>query len=749
MRRLVLAVGVAMVFGLTSVGALASGAPGPTAGASPGLALVGQVPYNGCSTLSNAARAVIDPTDDTLVEVEVDFTPPGGASCFGMPGPGAWLVTWSAQTLKPRATVRLGLPVGANEQSSSLVSIRLDPARHRLWTLTSDNDVSTLAAFSLDGLRELADVGGTLRPLETIALPAVVSPNGPDAVDSNDPAVTVGTVVSGFTPLDLAVDPATDTLDVLQYTGGQSLGVPPTLSKHGPAAGEPYVFHVSAATHQTLWIAQLGNCVGAQAGANPGYPQLMRLHTSSGDVLAGGCSFTNGPYAGRQGPQCAPSNVGGPATCVSVPGSGGSMLAWVLPLDHAGAPAGPVQYYLGRPGFRGALADPQTGRIFFETTPPPGGSGTAQAGSQAVVFDVAHRVYLGESQLSPPEGGIAYDAAYAVAGGLLLGVGPGAVTIGEAGATPPGQPLALSGYQCATARVAVPLLLDPASRHLFVVNTQGCTLEGGLFEDYFQVFSYPPPPPPAAPPPNPDSYTTQLGSASGPTFAQFTGHGEATAVRLRLQGGSSGLLRGATFGAYDANLVDSLVNPVLPAADQQYADYADHELDLGVVQSATLDNYEAAATAQAATVDAGWGGELSGSQSQGNKVGGGLYPQATCSGSAGQTQPAGATSGDPQASVTCTQNAQAVSASSHAGLLGLAVRVTQARAPQTPGAATTTLPLQLGSGNASTQVSVEPAAGLVAQTTASEDNVLAARVHLGQVVAQLSCTAHGQRHTAG
>jgi hypothetical protein len=733
--------GGALILVLALVMAAAGRTTSATA-ASNTIALVGSVTT--CSGNPDANESIIDPGMGALLTVVV--TGPG-ETCPGVSGPGVWLIATSMSKLTPIASAKVGLQdwptFGFFNQFAGL---QVDQSGHRLFvqymgTDASSNGVIRVATFALD---ELLAGKSPLTPLRTLSVPAYVdAASGAFSRDDPTEFVDAGVVSATVSQLlygqDLVFDPASNSLDVLladEYLGGA-----PKTSVHGPSSEPFYIFQFNADADGAAapqWEQDVGKCGGPLTYGGWQGNTFMHVSVGGQEMVTGGCGYTRGLYTGP--------NFGGGGAALP---NGGSMMTWVIALgsDHNPSnscttlPAtaqlvcgGSIAYYLGRPAVLAAVADPSSGQVYYPDIPPPGAAAESASAPTAVVFDVASKTYIGA-----PSVGVAQDAsggyAMAVGGGRWYSAGRGGIVVGSSGSTPPGQGQLIAGYSCWTAQV----LVDPSSRTLFIRplgdgSPASCSQSQrpSNWAPDFQVYQDSLTLSAPSSPPDPDGYTSQIPEQPGVTTSQYSGAANAVAARVRLVGGTTGFVNGASFG---------LQGSVLGASSPGPNDYSTRELDLGVVGGSSLDNFQAAAQATVSMVD-----HTTNQTYEKQSAKQWPFAEATCNNAGGaavqQTKPAGY---DSSSQASCDYANGTTQAQSMAGALGM----TATLAGASSGASASSLPVAVGQGKSDTHVYLDPTAGMVSYSHSIVKNVDLGVVSVAAVEASTTCAAHGHTNTAG
>jgi hypothetical protein len=717
-RALQLAVAAAVV----ASGGLASAASeSPSATPPGGLIHLGQVGVPVCA----AGGFATDPTQALLLDVMQT----GSCSANTPVASGTWLYLVDERSLRPVGMLPMQLPGYAPVYGGPSVVVRsaMTPRGEELFVAYVGAASRWIAVFDLVGV---ARRHGRLVPRLTIAVPNTVPPS---TISTDDPTEFVSSGIKSNapyfapTPSDIAYDPVTDSLDFLERYHDPN-GLNPQTSRRGNEANGVYVLEFAAKTGVERWAVQLGRCADTLSGWTS--PTLLHITSAGRAVIAGGCLYSRSVTAGS-----GLFTKNSQSQSVQLP-TGGSMMAWTIPLS-GGRPANPnspVAYFPGRTGADSVVADRDDHRLFF-TTQPADGSAANTPGGAAVVFDVDHDSYVGAPTIAAPN-----EAGYAMAvgDGRYYSVGAHGISVGSATATPLGQPNpAWRGYACETVEV----MTDPRLRLLLTIPAAGCgpgnpgAVTAGT-EPLVEVFRDDTPMPAAMPPVDPDTYTTQ--SPTGAVQVSYGGAAAASGARVRIIGGLTGLLDGATFDGFDS------VNNQL--VQQQYvqgyqSDFATHEVDVGVVGGVSLSNFEASAQAAPATVDDTTQGQVQAAEGDAGN-GGWQWPfdGVSCSGQGSPTKTYGP---GTTSSVQCNQAANSVSASS-AGE-GLDILASLVQAPQRT---VTPQPVAVTWGLGSSTAQLDRQLGMVSQVVAEARGVVVGPIQIADVKATATCKAHGRAGTA-
>jgi hypothetical protein len=724
---------VSVVSGAVLVAATVGGVHGATADdAVPTVQPVGTIAGPGCGQntyVVDSARGVI---------IDVRDTSTANSGCPSGTTKAISMVAYSTTSLRQVASAHLVTPSGLIagwQPGVSFQSPVVDTVRQRIFVaLTDESQTYVAVVFRVDDLLAGQSV---LNPVLTISMPPAPSlgtppstqnPTGPPVDNASSTATMTRTIV----PYAMAVDSSTGILDVL--SGTRSDQFVPVTSPRGPAANDLYIEEFNATTGAFRWELTLGQCSASFSGALissdslPMQDPIMRVASGGHTQVVAGCISDRGPYL-----------VGG-GTIQQFPATaglaGGSMLTYTIPLDGNGMPTGSQSFYLGRPAALAGLADPDTGRIFYANAPVNQGNSAATAPSPtAVTFDVAHHDYVGASTVN---GSAVLSGGYAlgVGRGRLYGAGPAGIFVIDALNTPPGQGEDFPVFAC----FAQTVLVDPATNRLFVQLYGRCNengVMGGAVDPLYQpklaVFEDDTPDQTLTLS-NPDSHTQDIAEAPGTTQSTFSGRTRATAVRVRLVGGTKSAIDSATFGIYTAATANSLAQ--LPG------DYSTRELDFADVHNADLDNFQSNASAIAAAADESTRGQIKQTTTvtipnPANPSGSPIvyrpgqdwpFTEVSCTGK----KASDATFAGTDAAVACAPGEQSTA---HSVVGSLSVLAGQAT------------PLALGGGEVSTKTALTDK-GMETTVTSVVHGVVLGPVAIDTVTATLTCDAHGRHGTA-
>jgi len=606
----------------------------------------------------------------------------------------------------------------------------VDPVGQRVFVPLTDLVNTYLVAVYRIG--DLLSGTTQLRPVRTLTMPSAPKANTP--VSPQDPTGPPTDSASGkasptLAPCGMYYDAANGVLDVL--SGTRSDQFVPVASPRGPAANDLYVEEYNATTGAFRWERSLGECSASFSGALisgaalPIQDPLMRLHSGGQTQVVVGCVSDRGPYLlGGGTVQQFPPTAGL---------AGGSMLTYTIPLDGRGMPTGTPVFFLGRPAALAGLADPDSGRMFYANAPVDQGTSAATSPSPtAVSFDVAHQTYVGASTVN---GADVLHGGYAmgVGNGRLYGAGPSGIYVINARNTPPGQGVRFPVFGC----FAQDILVDPPTHRLFVQLYGKCNENGAqggapdpLYQPRLAVFQDDTPDDTLTLS-NPDSHTQDIAEVPGVTQTTFSGRSRATAVRLRVVGGTRSLIDSATFGIYTAITGNSL--------EQLPGDYATREYDFANVNNADLDNFQSSASAISAAADEATRGQLKEATTvtvtdpNGQTVvsqPGQSWPftEASCNGSNNDDVAIAGT----DSAVTCNHGKESTA---HSVVGSLSVVTGQA------------LPLGVGGGEVSTSTALTTQ-GMTSTVRSVVHGVVLGPIAIDSVTASVTCVAHGRHDTA-
>lgn len=704
---------ILLVIGAVTAGTGASATPanGPERGPS-GVHWVDRIPV-GNNKACLAQNAVADPPAGVIIAVVTanpDTPDKPGCRLFGGRAPSVsmdGLVAYSVRGLRQVAAAPLKVPPGSGGCGDPMV---VSPDGGRLVTACYSNTLvpgspNRILVFDVRSL--LAGVS-PIAPAKMIEFPSTpaglaAAGGGLGVVSRENPTGPAGDL--NLQPNGLYIDAASDSVYVA-LAGGYG-GTTSTTARQGPGSQDVYVVRVSLSTGRVAWALMLGQCsFGATAfafvnGVNPNAP-IFVVSTGGESKVVVGCLASRGVNPVHPLFTAALSNF--------VTLSGASALTYSIPLDRQGQPITErVAFRYGRPNTLWALADPEGDRIFWVSIPTSRSQDQPQP--SAVVFDSTRDSYIGASTIGAPNN---RAPALAVGGGRLYAVDQSGIRVLDATGTPPGQGAPSSAFPI-RAHLAV---TDPVTRRLFVVPKS----DSGP-DNVFEVFQDGVPSVEAPAPPDPDSNTSQVEERQGVTAAAFTGHGEATAGRIRLVGGTTGFAGGATFG----------VPSLLKAVDLgESSDYRPREVRVGEIGAVNLDTFAASAQAQAASADSATGSAVA--------SGGWPFAEVACSGQEpkGPSRSYGART---SSAVSCDRDKQRASADSSAEGLELTVQLTaEAESPE--------LPVAVGHGSSEAIVRRDAKAGLVSEVSSEARGIVAGPVTIGSVRSEAQCRAKGRSGTA-
>lgn len=748
-RRAVLRVGIA---GVLLAGTAVASATGGS-GASNALNYVGRVSVPVCGSANTFAI-------DSRQSVMLDLIDAGRAcSSNTTVSQGQWLTVVDERSLRTIATLPVHLPGYRVVPGTFISTVRVAHTsrgdemfviytRFNPSNPADPTNGTAIAVFDITGIRHHH---GALEPRRTISVPGAMDPS---TISTDDPTefASSGVLAHGFyqpVPVDLTYDRATDSIDIIQRYHDPN-GVNPQTSRRGTQANGIYIVEFAGASGKVRWAVHLGRCVDA-LGLGPYAPMLMRTRTDDGPVVAGGCLYNRSVTLGAG---FAGGGKNGQGNGTALP-TGGSMMAWTIQLhgDKLASPTAPVSYYPGRSGADTVVADRSDRRLFF-TTLPATGSAANTPGAAAVVFDVDHERFVGAPTIAQPN-----EAGFALAAtdGRYYSVGSHGISVGSARTTPLGQPNpAWDGYVCQTRGV----MIDPKLRLLWLLPGSGCrpgdpgAVSGGT-ASYFEVVRDNTRLPAPEPAPDPDSYTVQ--KPKGPTQVSFSGSSDATGARVRLIGGLTGFLRGATFDGSDSidselasqrgaiqsaeDEVSQATGHKTPQSASYQQDFATHEIDVGVVQGASLSNFEASAQAEPASVDDTTFGQIRAAQSDtGHADWRWPFKGVSCSGEGNPSKSYGPNTGS---SVHCDQAHNSVSASSTGEALDITTKLVNSAKPSA------TQAFEVSSTLSTATVHLDRKLGLISEVKAVARGVVVGPVRLGEIDATATCRAYGRAGTAG
>jgi hypothetical protein len=655
------------------------------------------------------------------------------------PGQGAEvrLRTYSTSSLALIASAHLNTSASDNPDYVAYASnpAAIDPVRHRIFlpfgTVFPDQP-SRILVVRLSDLRPGAR---TVDPVQVITVPqspatAIQAGAGGSPASPQNPAGALSDYA--LIPTCQFYDAIGGTLDVVvnMFYGGE-LASGSFTSGHG-LSHDVYVDRFRVSDGKILWQQQLGQCVYAQSTVSSisafGSDPVFAIHDGSGTKVVAGCLYQKG---------LSPGDFVGGALASEITLTGTSMLTYAIPLDANGMPISTaVSYRLGRPNSFGGRADPDSGRIFWGAKPPIRSDSFQErdAGPSAVVYDALHGMYIGAPTIGVP-GSVPSDSpdktfAVAAGGGRFYAAGRGGIVVVDARATPPGQGIVFPGYSASTSRA----ILDPRKRRLFV-QPYG--------RPYFLVYQDDIPSVSPPPDPGPDTYTTQVAERAGVTSAQYSGHSEATGAVVRLVGGVSGLLKGASLGAYDFAAQNVDLSQLCPKEELCVApDSATREITLAAIHGANLDTYQTNAQAIAASADARTKNDLDSRTGRNDTW---PFHEIHCS---DPGEPAGGQNygGETTVSARCDRTKDITQAESQTGPFGLTLATAGEGTSQNEDPVS--LPFSIGESNSWTRVHLDAKKGLVSEAVSSVRGFSFGDVRIDLVESESTCTAHGRTGTA-
>ena len=687
-----------LVAGLAGLALLMPARASGTALEGSGVPDIGRIPIGTC----NIQGSTVDPGLQVLVLVRYVWS-----GCANVTGVHLQLQAYSTRTL-----AKVGDATMKTSQDNVYVHhLPLDAIHHRVFVVWDDISAPSPGVIEEYSLADLLSGRPSIAPDATSSYPTsgtslASGPDGSGAAPTTDPAAAAGD--QQLEPTAARYWPATNTLYMaMTEVETFSLGSSDT-SVHGPAANDTYVMAEDATSGAQLWALRLTLCTGMAQGASGVYDTPLLVRSVPGGVdVAVSCLATRG--------------------VVGTSGQGaGTILTYDVPLGRNGLPdSSAVSYQLGRVNAEGGAVDDATGRIFIASPPSIAASqagGATASGPSAVVYDAAHRAYVGAPTMGGPD--IAFGGfAVADAAGRFYAVGPDGVTVVDAAPTPLGQGVLSPTYHC-NANLAI---ADPVQRRLFVWPVQGCTAaDPGIAPkgDHLDVLQdeYPSVSPP--PPPDPDSLTTQVAEQSGVTDAQYTGAADATGSRIRLIGGESGLVDGLVVGNYSYALGQAGQNDPI-------ADYSTRELDTAVISSTSLTNYQAQAGSVAATADDVTATDIKTHTGQDWPI-----AAVACSDPGTPTDQV-SYAGNTGSSTSCAFQKEA-EANSHAESVGLLLTLAGQSGPA---------PFDLGRAVSTTSVKLD-SSGLVSDARSVVTGIDIGAVRIDAVTSEAKCQAHGRTGTA-
>jgi hypothetical protein len=704
--------GLIAVLGTTAAGSAMAERPGPTTQTSGGIRLVGEINTHCSLAGSQVMPEGVDPGLGVLVLV---------LPCSRQ------LALFSTTTGRQLAAIDVG-------NDSGFAQLPVDPVRHLVFLRGSgsansgnptDADASTVRVYSLTAL-----LAGRPSLKATISVPAnalaLAASSGASTTSIKPPGAgstgLVGDV--SLAPTGAAVDVETGFLYLtLTENFGNTYS---TTSSRGPGNQDVYLVGIDVRGRTLRWSMQLDECSSPAMG-NGTEPVVVAGHRGARVVAVGCLTAKASPVPGSSGGGQAGGGVAG--TGVSATGIG-SMLSYSVPLTSQGMPVtGAVRFALGRTNALYAVADPDSGRIYWVTAPPFGSGAASDSGPAAVAYDPLHAAYVAAPTIGDAKVADGTGLAVGAAGGRLYAVGPQGIAKVDTSADG-GQGTVYPGYSCFARSVAV----DGRLRRLFVRPTSSCTQVDptGLDPPHLLMYQDTSYQAPAAQPMPPDSYTQQVDPASPSTDAAYNGHTEATGVRVRLVGGAKGVVRGVSFGAS---------HPFEQAIEQQTSafDGETHELDLGVAHLADLDNYHAGASAAGALADGTTGGQVT---STGGQWPFDVHHEAACS-APGTAGGSATSTPDVYARVACDPGQQGTSAVASGGALGVAL----VAAGQSAAADAAPASMNIGRSEVSAKVWLD-SHGIASQVDSVVHGIAIGIVQIESVKVSVLCHAHGVRGTA-
>lgn len=726
--------------GIAAVLLAAVAVPGFAAAPSNTIALGGRLQLEKCGA---GRRMAVDSKLGLLIVIR--SASPGMNGCAGNEPVGIHLEAYSTQTLGRLGSWQVQLP-HLNTGGFNVGTTRpliLDTVHHRLFLVYSDGD--HVDRVTVVDIGHLSAGTPSLPPLAAFPLPYHTDPAPPGFTD--DPTGNVYTSAgcqavqtaqqTGFGCLkgvNGAYDAASDTLTMMMAEDPAETDN--EGSAHGPGGHSPSLVQLAASSGAIRWSLMLGKCSVALGFTNYGQylvplpdPVLFSRSDKAAQLTAG-ClyskSLTRGLYSGTTDPSQAALSAGSMMTYTIQLNRDGS-----LTTDASGAPV--VQTHIGRSNVYSGLADPASGRLFYIAAPPLGeATSTNASGPTAVSFDVAHHVYMGAITIGTPSdlGGYFTMAA---GGGRLYSIDTNGVIAADATATPEGQGVYFPIQLCkppATAKLFA-AASDERTHQVFVLPSE-CgktdpTTSLLVYQDGVPSLA-------AAPEPDPDSYTRQIAEQPGVTQVQYGAHGEAVGARVRVIGGTTGLLKGASNGGYDFVFNNPFQSTGVPAPPD---DFATREIELARIRAADVSNYQSNAEAVAAAIDATTAQQLKSSQAQFSWP----FEPASCS-DPGNGKDAKSYGPDTGSSTKCDFSKHSVTVESNSGPVGLTLTSIGRDGNAVP------LLLSLARAHTSVSVTLDPAVGLISETHSVVDGIEVGGVSIGAVDATSRCRAHGHKKTA-
>jgi hypothetical protein len=630
----------------------------------------------------------------------------------------------------------------------SLGPLTVDLAHHRAFVVYDDGNFGH--RVMVVDLGQLNPGARTIKPAAIYLVPGV--PDSSTTVSADDPTGAAGaSTYCSATAFQFGGDGCLYSTGMSYDTATNSLlaveapilsNSSSSFSTHGPSQPRTYLSSMDASSGAKRWMMLLGRCSAPLSSTStsdpsggwvPQFDPVMSVNSGHGVTVAAGCLYSNSLTRGTYGAGTDPSKQAL---------AGGSMMTYMVSLTPEGSLQkdssgnAVAQSFIGRPNVLAGLADPGSGRIFYAASPPLSqAAGVNAGGPTAVGFDAAHQVYIGGSTIGPAQD----DAGrfnMAVGGGRLYSIGSDGVVVTDTTSTPQGQGLHFSRPLCAgSARSYVTdVVADPGTRKVFAwANVCG---DSSNHRPYLLVYQDGIPSLAQGKLPNPDDYTQQIAEQAGVTQRQFGAHGEAAGARLRLVGGTTGLLKGASAGAYDFVLQNaSLANPPQQLNALSQADYNTREMELGKVRNADVSNYQASAEALAAGIDPTTKSQLQGQSHPWP------YKESDCSDPGTAKPPANTYGNDTRSFVTCdlaSTTADSIAESGPAGLtLGSTVPTTEA------------VPVLVGHTRSEAKVTLAATGeGTIADTVSEVRSTVIGPVTIQAIRTEARCVAHGRKGTA-
>ena len=709
---------LALVLGATAMFWVALGAAPPAKADGLGVAHVGSLQLDVNVSTSNSCQLLdraIDSKRGLLLVVY--FTFPG---CGGAVQPGKYL-NYLVEAYSTRTLRKVGAAFIDDYVDAHIAAVDEGAGRLYLTRSSSSEGVNNrLLGYSITAL-----LGGakTLSPVVDVQYPNAYSAQV--AAQAHPVTAPAGTNPTG-PPADIALKPGGIQLDVpsraIYAVEEENLGNTFSwTSTHGPSSQDMYLLRFDVARGTFDWLLQLNVCSYSTAdfsamGISGMGDAVFAAHGPYGTRVVAGCTASRSPAIG--------GNTGGSSQDQLISyAAGGTMATYVIPVDRAGIPdTSAMSYDLGRPNVLGALGDPSSGRMFWPGAPAVAYTGPFASGPAAVAFDAAHESYVGAPTVA---GSSNVSFALAAGGGRLYSAGPDGIRVIDATATQRMQGLLYPGYACQAASMNV----DQSMRRLFILSAPDCA-SGARRHNAFDVYEDDVSSLPKVPATDPDTYTQQVTEKAGVTEAQIDGSAGATGTRLRLVGGTTGFMKGATFDVYDNIATDLQQQGVQP-------DNGTRELQLGIAEGASLDSYQSSGQARIAAADATTETQVAGNDKW-------PFKEVACS------DPGTATDGQKLtnntfASVACDLKTETTKTSSQGTPVDFTLTlVSQGGTAQT----LETLGTVIGRSDASATINLDPKRGMVSEATSVLHGLSVGTLKIDLVESTVTCQAHGRTGTA-